>query len=173
MSIFVINNPNNESGVELLAELYIGEDHKQSLMLYKRLIELEPTNHAAYNNSAWLLHLNGQNSEALSYSQQALELMPQNPEYLDTHGMILLRLGQVDESIKALLTSVTMKPNSVAIRLHLAEAFKLSGLDTESDKLLNGINTTIPQMEAEIQRIRSLWSVGKFYKANNVKNKIY
>jgi putative PEP-CTERM system TPR-repeat lipoprotein len=153
---FVKDNPNMVDGIELLAELYIGIDHEQAINAYKRVLLLEPDNHAAMNNSAWLLNFNGKNSEGLKYSQQALQLQPDTPEYLDTHGMILLRLGQVDESLKVLMQSITLKPDSIVIRLHLAEAFKVAGLDRESEQAIRRIDTTNSQWQSEIQRIRSL-----------------
>lgn len=156
VSAFVEVNPTEARGVELLAELYINTNHQQAVSFYQKLLVLEPENHVAMNNMAWLLHVNGKNTEAISYSEQALQFQPVNPEYLDTYGMILLRLERVDDAINALLQSIRAKPDSILIRMHLAEAFKVGGLDDESESLLRGITTTIPQVEAEIMRIRSL-----------------
>jgi tetratricopeptide (TPR) repeat protein len=156
VSAFVDDNPDVVGSLELLAELYIGKDHQQAITTYQRVLELAPDNHAAMNNSAWLLYFNGKSDEGLKYSQQALQIHPDNPDYLDTHGMILLRLGQVDESIRVLMQSIEIKPDSVSIRLHLAEAFKIAGLDRESEEAIRRVDTKNAPWQSEIQRIRAL-----------------
>lgn len=80
--------------LSLLGEVhYANKDYKKSDTAYEKALKLNPQAAKvldAYSNS---LSNRGENlDKARVYSQQANELKPKNPQYQDTHAMILFKL---------------------------------------------------------------------------------
>ena len=78
---------------------------------------------ASYNNLAWLLALRDhREKDALVDINNAIKLVGPLPDFLDTRGVIYLRLKQTAEAIKDLQTAVEADP-SPAKSFHLAQAY--------------------------------------------------
>ena len=119
----------------LLGDLAYGRgDYGEAETAYKKALNLQPENGDIGNNLAWtFLMQNKRTSKAEKLVREAMTFTPEHkPYYLDTLGVVLLRLGKVRESIAALKESVTTLPEDKSGFLaeaygHLAEAYKAAG----------------------------------------------
>lgn len=88
---------------------------------FVRSVELNSGNPAALNNAAYLLvTLKGETTKSFEYASKAVLLAPQNPDYLDTLGLILLKLNRLPEAEDALNRSIAAATTPSA-NLHLAQ----------------------------------------------------
>jgi len=66
---------------------------------------------SALNNSCWELGLANVGLErALSYCNRAVALKPDSPAYLDSKGLVLLRMNRLEEAIRAYDTALRIAP---------------------------------------------------------------
>ena len=94
-------------------------------------VRLNPNDLTARNNLAYLycVELNDA-QKALRHSSFVAEQGRNQPNYayfLDTHGLVLLRLGQLDKAEEALRLSEQLNPRIPDTHLHLAELAKIRG----------------------------------------------
>jgi tetratricopeptide (TPR) repeat protein len=119
----------------LLGDLsYRTRNYSEAESAYKRAIKLDPLNGDIYNNLSWVyLEQNSSLDKAEELMRQALTMNPEHRAYyLDTMGVVLLRLGRVAESISALKEATALLPREDASELseayaHLAEAYRVAG----------------------------------------------
>jgi len=101
---------------------------------YEKAIKLEPDNGDILNNLCWVyLKQDRKIASAEEIIQKAMIMTPEHRGYyLDTLGVILLRLNRVHESISALQQAAMLIPadqsgNLAEVYTHLAEAYRKSG----------------------------------------------
>jgi tetratricopeptide (TPR) repeat protein len=123
----------------LLGDLsYRTRNYAEAASAYKKAIKLEPGNGDLYNNLCWVyLEQQSGMEKAEELIKIAITLTPEHRAYyLDTFGVVLLRLGRTAESITALKEALELLPKDNAgylaeAYLHLAEAYRTAG-DTAS-----------------------------------------
>jgi tetratricopeptide (TPR) repeat protein len=85
----------------------------QAETLYRELLQREQNNPVVLNNLAWLLSDRPEASkEALQYIDKAIELAGPEGALLDTRGMILVRMGKLNEAITDLKLAVEKAPDA-------------------------------------------------------------
>jgi tetratricopeptide (TPR) repeat protein len=91
---------------------------------YRKVLEREPNNSVVLHNLAWTLS-EGMNrpAEALALVDQALKKAPENPRFRETRGVILMRLGRLDEATADLEAGVKANPTALGY-FHLAAAHR-------------------------------------------------
>jgi Tfp pilus assembly protein PilF len=116
-------------------------DYGEGEAAYKKALNLQPENGDIANNLAWTYLMQNKGlSKAEGLVKKALTLTPDHkPYYLDTLGMVLLRLGKVQESIAALTESVGTLPQDKSqflaeVFAHLAEAYTAAGDGVHADE---------------------------------------
>jgi len=102
--------------------------------IYRDVLTREPRNIVVLNNIAWALSegLN-QPTEALKRIDELIAFAGGRAEYLDTRGVILLRMGRIDEAIKVLETVVQAEPTGTHL-FHLALAYQRASRDADCHK---------------------------------------
>ncbi len=88
------------------------------------------SNLACLNNLAWLLAFSKdekQHKEALDYANRAISLAPDQPDFLDTRGMIHLINSQPKLALEDFLRAVAIDPSKPAKDFHLAQAYLAVG----------------------------------------------
>jgi tetratricopeptide (TPR) repeat protein len=102
-------------------------EYREEVRLYRKALDLDPGNAAATNNLALAL------SEGLEQPADGLELINaliarehRIPALLDTRGVILTRMGRLDEAIADLEAVVRDKPSGIH-HFHLARAYLKAG----------------------------------------------
>ena len=88
----------------------------------------------ALNNIAWVLSEGlHQPSEALEKIDEVIQLTGRNPNNVDTRGVILVRLGRLEQAIEELKWVVQAEPTDVHY-YHLAQAYRKMGRDADFHK---------------------------------------
>ena len=104
--------------------------YSEAQKLYLVAAEGDP-NGIAYNNLAWLAsQKDGKFKEALDYANRAVARKPDQPDFLDTRGMIYLAAGNRELALDDLQKAVANDPLSPSKHYHLAQAF-LANSDKE------------------------------------------
>jgi len=118
--------------------LYRTNDYPGAESAYTKALKLDPKNGDVLNDLAWVYIRTGKNlNKAKEMISQALTLNPAHrPYYLDTLGVVLLKLGSAAEAITALQEAVDTLPKENADLLaeaegHLADAYKAAGDETK------------------------------------------
>jgi cytochrome c-type biogenesis protein CcmH/NrfG len=93
---------------------------------YLILNQAYPGNLVILNNLAWSMFEAG-DKRAVSFSEQALQLQPDNPAVLDTSGWILVHSGQTEKGLARLRQALSKAPGNAEIQYHLAAALFMAG----------------------------------------------
>ena len=116
--------------------LYRMKDYAGAEAALTKAVVLDPKNGDAYNNLAWVYIQTGAKLiKGRELITRALTLNPDHrPYYLDTFGVLLLKLGHAGDAISALNESLATLPKDRRDLLaeaqgHLAEAYKETGND--------------------------------------------
>jgi len=119
----------------LLGEVsYELKEYREAEKAYERALDLDPKSGDLHNNLAWVYVAQDRKlGKASELADKAMELSPDHrPYYLDTRGMILLKLGKTQEAITAFRESVDTLPKDQPgplseAYLHLSEAYQAAG----------------------------------------------
>lgn len=130
-----------DANVQKTARLWLANIHvirnsrDAAIENYRSVLTFDSRNTEALNNLAYLLAEKGESlDEALKYAEQAVELAPDEPLYLDTLGWVLYRKGIYQRAIQYLERAVQKNPHTnVVARYHLAMAYAKHG-DRERSK---------------------------------------
>jgi len=136
----VINDAKNTAYGKILAELYIEKSPDIAINKYKKMIDKNPNDVIALNNLAWVLIQDNKLPEALKHAKQALALVPDHPQVLDTVGIILLKQNNVTESINLLRKANEIAPDDNDILMHLAQAYNHNGEKIKAHKIVNSFS---------------------------------
>lgn len=105
----------------------ISGKQRAALTYFRQVVQDDPTNTQALNNLAYLLAVYGKKpDDGLKYAQKAVELAPDNPNYLDTLGWILYQQGLYPSAVQYLERSVAKHRRAVP-EYHLAMAYAKAG----------------------------------------------
>ncbi len=98
----------------------------QAVDLLQKMTSANPPNPILLNDLAWA-QVQARQPESLANAQKAAQLMPDNPNVLDTLGLAQALTGQRDQAIVSLRTAVNLAPMLALPRLHLAEQLLAAG----------------------------------------------
>ena len=95
---------------------------------YEKALAANPQSAVAANNLAWIYAEEGGNLDvALNLAQTAKRAAPDNPNFIDTLGFVLLKKGLAPAAISEFQAAVNKSPKNATIQLHLAQAFAAAG----------------------------------------------
>jgi len=139
-----LSNNDKDHNVRLvLANNYIGSAPQKAISAYKRILEDHPESVMVLNNVAWLSMEEGDYEGALSYSESAYKLTPDNIDVVDTKAMILFKLDRKGEALRHLGKAHELaKGKNNAVALNYAEVLIASNRNQSAIKVLNAIVTT-------------------------------
>jgi len=135
-------DPKSAPSLLLLGDLsYRTKNYSEARSAYTKAIKLQPENGDIYNNLAQVyLEQNIEIEKAEDLVRRSLTLSPAHRAYyLDTLGIVLLRLGRVAESVTALEESVALLPKDNTVSLaeayeHLSGAYRAAGDGERADE---------------------------------------
>ncbi|HYA87044.1 MAG TPA: tetratricopeptide repeat protein [Nitrospirota bacterium] len=123
--------------------LYRMKDYAGAESALIKALALDPKNGDACNNLAWVYIQTGTNLvKGRELVVRALTLTPDHrPYYLDTLGVLLLKLGNAEDAVPALNESLATLPKNRRDLLaeaegHLAEAYKATGNEVKYQEAL-------------------------------------
>ena len=122
-------NPNDERLMfNLGLVLHEGGSHEEALALMERVLTLNPKNSDAMNYLAYGLVQKGEDLDrAQRLSQQALDVRPNDPFYLDTLGWIQFKRGKIADAEETLGRAMSYAGEDVVIIDHYTEALVANG----------------------------------------------
>ncbi|HET7794826.1 MAG TPA: tetratricopeptide repeat protein [Rhizobacter sp.] len=107
--------------------------------LLRRVIELKPDHHHAYNALGYsLAERNVRLPEARELIKKALELAPGEPFITDSMGWVEYRMGNREEALRLLQQAYKARPD-VEIGAHLGEVLWMSGQQEEARRILRDV----------------------------------
>ncbi len=126
------DNPNDLGSQLYLATHYVNSGfHKAAIEVYESVLRKDTKNVPALNNLASLYHRE-KDPRALSYFEQAYQLMPENAAIADNVGWLLLEQGKVARGVEILRKATNLAPQNRQIRYHLAVALAKSGDEAQA-----------------------------------------
>jgi tetratricopeptide (TPR) repeat protein len=135
-------HPNNQGLLVTTAMLHQQNGNQsEAVKVYEWVLDAYPENPLALNNLAWIYFEQG-NNRAAELSQQAYNLSPENAAIADTHGWILFKSGNTQESLPILEKAHELAPDSQEIALHLVEAYRAMGRNSDAKRILEKLNTS-------------------------------
>jgi tetratricopeptide (TPR) repeat protein len=105
---------------------------------YKRILTVMPDNALVLNNLAWAYHQQN-NPKALKLAEQAYKLAPNSAAIVDTYGVVLTKVGNLQQGIDILEKASKLPPMAYDIKYHLAEAYATNGDKKQAIDILNQI----------------------------------
>jgi len=104
--------------------------YEKSELAYETALQYDPQNSHVLNNYSYFLSLRSTNLEkALKMSARLVELYPEEPTFLDTHGWVLYTLGEYDKALNFLERAANLAEDGTIIE-HLGDVlFRLGRVD--------------------------------------------
>ncbi|WP_258105458.1 tetratricopeptide repeat protein [Marinoscillum sp. MHG1-6] len=110
------------------------KNKKKSYESYELALENNPTNDHVLNNYSYYLSLDKSDLEkALEMSTKLIQLVPDNPTYMDTHGWVLYTLGKYEEALGFLEKAAKLDKNGTIIE-HYGDVLYQLGREEEAVK---------------------------------------
>lgn len=142
------------------------EDYPAAIEGFKKVIKLDPTNHAAYYELAVLYYGAGENEMARQYISQAVKHDPTNKWYLILQAEILSRLNQFIEAAKVYESILKLYPNEFDYYYNWAYMYIRANKPEEAIKVYDRLEERIGIDEEVIGQKQKLYiSLNKFDKA--------
>jgi tetratricopeptide (TPR) repeat protein len=86
-------------------------NHYQAIEDYSEALRLDPSHGWAYNNRCWSRGLLRQSTQALGDCDEALKLLPDQPEILDSRALAYWQLGEQDKAREDLARAYAIEPS--------------------------------------------------------------
>lgn len=114
-----------------LGDAYNGLDNNEkAFSSYEKALENNPDNDHVLNNYSYFLTLDKKDlDKALTMSTKLLELFPNNPTYLDTHGWVLYVSGDFKSSKKFLEKAASLDEDGTVIEHYGDVLFQLGEVE--------------------------------------------
>jgi tetratricopeptide (TPR) repeat protein len=112
----------------------------EATKLYHRAVQEDNRDGVSLNNLAWLSALNEDKkriNEALGYANRAIALKPDQPDFLDTRGMVYLIGNQPTLALEDFQRAVAIDPSSASKHFHLAQAYLANNDKEKARQSLN------------------------------------
>lgn len=130
------DHPKDAAFLSYLADIaLVQKDLLGAEKFYTSLVQIQPENAIAFNNLAWI---EGQlkKDTALSFSEKANKLAPNQPAFMDTLAMLLAEKGDFLNSIELQNKTVLLQPENLIFKLNLAKIYVQSGDKKKAKNLL-------------------------------------
>lgn len=108
--------------VLLALSLWRQNNRPAALEIYRRLVNLHPDDRVHWRNYATALRESGDLEASERASETAVRLAPDDPEWLEWHGLLQMQLDKPAEARNTLLRAFGKSPDSPGIRIHAALA---------------------------------------------------
>ncbi len=118
-------SPNFINGHNYLASYWLSIDTQKAISQYKKILNLNPNHIMSLNNLAWLFYETKNYEDADNYASQAIAVAPENPNVLDTAGIIKIALKDKPAALKLLKKAQLKAPENTDIKKHYQQALNM------------------------------------------------
>ncbi len=119
---------------------------------FRTAVELDPQNHLALNDYAYMLAEEGRDLErALQMAQRAVAIKSGQGAYYDTLGWVLYKMGRYEEALRELRIAVQTAPETAELRYHMAATYAKLGRTQDALVELEKALALDPRHEASRQ----------------------
>ncbi|MBT4964552.1 MAG: tetratricopeptide repeat protein [Francisellaceae bacterium] len=123
-----------------------------------KILSLNPNHANALNVLGYNLSSQKErHEEALTYLERAISISPDNPTIMDSMGLLLFRMGQLQDSLIWLEKAYTLKPES-NIALHLSEVLYALGKHKKALDVIDKAMSSSPKNN-ELIRLKDKISI--------------
>jgi len=131
----------NPSVLESIATLRMQQNRfDEAITLYRQVQKLDPVRIRTLNNLAMALaDIPGRAIEAIEPINQALKLAGDNPELLDTKGVVLLNAGRFDEAREVFQKAISLSEEP-RFQFHMIMALKAQSKKEEARLVWTSLN---------------------------------
>lgn len=120
----------------------------------RMILQLEPNHANALNALGYsLLNQPSRLEEAMPYLQKAMDIMPNNPAFMDSMGWLLYKQGKFEESIKLLREAYKLSQDA-EIAAHFGEVLWKSGNQEEAKSVWLRATESFPEDEALLETLK-------------------
>lgn len=114
--------------VTLATAQNVSKDFAGAESTLRGILKQTPKNPIALNNLGYFLAERGEKlEEALKFIQDALEIDPGNPSFLDSLGWAYYKLGKNDLAAESLTRAIKADPTSATAHHHLGDVYEKQG----------------------------------------------
>jgi len=104
---------------------------------YRSALDINPEFAPAANNLAYILASRDESlNEALELAQKAKEKLPDNPNIMDTLGLVYFKKGLYDNAIAEFNDAAEKLPDNATVRFHLGMAYYKKGENEKAKEAL-------------------------------------
>lgn len=133
------DNPDDNFVRLYLSSHYLEKsDYAAAWETFQAMPEEALSNALVLNNAAWAALQIDRLPDAERMARRALQQQPDNPQIMDTLGMVRLKQGDVSEA-RELLQAAAEATSNPDIRFHLAQALEAAGQTDEARRVLRAI----------------------------------
>lgn len=127
-------NPSPERLSQIALLHHLQGEYDREIATYEKLLAAGPSNFQFLNNMAWTLSEEmNRPRDGLKWAEEAIRRVGPLPQMLDTRGVILARLGRLDDAVKDLETAAQALKDS-SVDYHLARVYRKLGKDDAARK---------------------------------------
>jgi putative PEP-CTERM system TPR-repeat lipoprotein len=131
------DHPEDTAAMLGLASAYLGSGRDdEALALYRRVLEVKPSNLDALNNAAWLLRTSDPQG-ALRYAAKARAIAPDSPDVMDTIGVVAMEAGDFGLAGRMLKRALERDADRPGIRFHYAQLLARTDKSSEAREVLS------------------------------------
>ncbi len=153
----LLENEQDDRVRMILANMYLATEPKKAILAYEKTLINEPNNVIVLNNLSWLYLEQSQLEKAQLHSKKAIVLAPENPNVIDTRGMVLLKSGNKLEAWKALSKAYELsKGRDMNIVFNYAEVLIANKLNKEAIALLQQSTTNNNELSQRKESLMKL-----------------
>lgn len=111
-------------------------NREEVLHTYLQLIEIDPDDHLALNNYAYMITEGDVGEDtlrnAIEFVEHALLISPESAPYLDTAGWIYFKLGHVQLAKEFIDRSLSINPDNPEVLMHMGDVLEYLGKSNEA-----------------------------------------
>lgn len=147
-------NANSPRVQAVLANAYLQKDNfSMANLIYRDLLESNPTNSLALNNLAYISIQLNEAEQALNYAEKAIQNAPNVAEVIDTYGQSLAFNKQFKLAIKQFDKAISLKPNVAEFKINKAKTLIKIGNNSEAKVTLESIKKASDSEKAVINAL--------------------
>jgi putative PEP-CTERM system TPR-repeat lipoprotein len=154
----ILNNhvdifPGDLNTVSFAAELNIGFNNELAIQNYLALYRFNPKNPTTLNNLSFAYRQVKDFDNAIKYSAEAISIVPNDTNIMDTHGMNLLMKGDKVEAEKIMKNAYFLSKEE-GIGINYGQTLLANEKYTEATKLIEQLNAKSDVQQQQIDMLK-------------------